>query len=107
MTTDVYVRRGKVEREPLGNWEMASPTGTRSRSHGVPRDTLLGRVPLDTVCNLMASILVALDELRAHRIIHGDLEPENIPVDLRGHVVLSDFVLSRDSINSAPSIRSR
>lgn len=55
-----------------------------------------GRVPLDTVCHLMAEILVALDELHAHRIIHGDLKPENILVDLHGHIVLSDFGLSRD-----------
>lgn len=55
-----------------------------------------GRVPLDTVCHLMAEILVALDELHAHRIIHGDLRPENILVDVHGHIILSDFGLSRD-----------
>jgi serine/threonine protein kinase len=55
-----------------------------------------GRVPLDTVCYLMAEILVALDQLHAHRIIHGDLRPENILVDVHGHVLLSDFGLSRD-----------
>ena len=55
-----------------------------------------GRVPLDTVRFLMAEILVALDELHAHRIIHGDLKPENILVDVHGHIVLSDFGLSRD-----------
>jgi serine/threonine protein kinase len=44
----------------------------------------------------MAEILVALDELHAHRIIHGDLKPENILVDVHGHVVVSDFGLSRD-----------
>ena len=55
-----------------------------------------GRVPLDMVRFLMAEILVALDELHAHRIIHGDLKPENILVDVSGHIVLSDFGLSRD-----------
>jgi serine/threonine protein kinase len=55
-----------------------------------------GRVPLDTVCHLMAEIVVALDELHAHRIIHGDLKPENILVDVHGHILLSDFGLSRD-----------
>ena len=55
-----------------------------------------GRVPLGTVCHLMAEILVALDELHAHRIIHGDLRPENILVDVGGHIILSDFGLSRD-----------
>jgi len=55
-----------------------------------------GRVPLDTVRFLMAEILVALDELHAHRIIHGDLKPENVLVDLSGHILLSDFGLSRD-----------
>ena len=55
-----------------------------------------GRVPLHTICHLMAEILVALDELHAHRIIHCDLRPENILVDVRGHIVLSDFGLSRD-----------
>jgi len=55
-----------------------------------------GPLPLDIVSHLMAEILVALDELHAHRIIHGDLKPENILVDVRGHVLLSDFGLSRD-----------
>lgn len=55
-----------------------------------------GRVPLDVVRRLMAEISVALDELHVHRIIHGDLKPENILVDVSGHVVLSDFGLSRD-----------
>jgi len=55
-----------------------------------------GRVPLDTVRFLMAEILVALDELHAHRIIHRDVKPENVLVDLSGHIVLSDFGLSRD-----------
>lgn len=53
-------------------------------------------MPLDRVCHLMAEILVALDELHAHRIIHGDLKPENILVDVHGHILLSDFGLSRD-----------
>lgn len=55
-----------------------------------------GHMPLDMVCHLVAEILVALDELHAHRIIHGDLKPENILVDVYGHIVLSDFGLSRD-----------
>lgn len=64
-----------------------------------------GRVPLDTVCHLMAEILVALDELHAHRIIHGDLKPENILVDVHGHIVLSDFGLSRDFNQLGPKHR--
>ncbi|KAF9784765.1 kinase-like domain-containing protein, partial [Thelephora terrestris] len=55
-----------------------------------------GRVPLDKVRHLMTEILVALDELHAHRIIHGDLKPENILVNVHGHVILSDFGMSRD-----------
>jgi len=55
-----------------------------------------GRLPLDMVRFLMAEILVALDELHAHRTIHGDLKPENVLVDTSGHIVLSDFGLSRD-----------
>lgn len=55
-----------------------------------------GCVPLDTVCYLMAEILIALDELHARRIIHGGLGPENILVDIHGHILLSDFGPSRD-----------
>jgi len=55
-----------------------------------------GRVPHDTVRFLMVEISVALDELHAHRIIHGDLKPENILVGVHGHIILSDFGLSRD-----------
>lgn len=58
--------------------------------------SLEGGIPLDTVRILMAEILVALDELHAHRIIHADLKPENILVGIHGHVLLSDFGLSRD-----------
>lgn len=50
-----------------------------------------------------AEIAIALEHLRLHNIIHGDLKPENIGVTSRGHLRLLDFGCS--SIVSAENPR--
>lgn len=43
----------------------------------------------------IAEIILALKELRRLGVVYRDLKPENILIDSRGHVVLTDFGLSR------------
>ena len=38
-----------------------------------------------------AEIVLGLEHLHAHGVTHGDLKSENVLVDRRGHVVLTDF----------------
>ena len=39
--------------------------------------------------------LQALDYLHYHKVVHGDLKPENVLMSARGNVTLSDFGCSK------------
>ena len=41
------------------------------------------------------SALQALDYLHYHKVVHGDLKPENVLMSARGNVTLSDFGCSK------------
>ncbi|KDQ54181.1 hypothetical protein JAAARDRAFT_413901 [Jaapia argillacea MUCL 33604] len=44
----------------------------------------------------MAQMILALEHLHAHKIIHRDVKPANIMIDARGNAILIDFGLCRD-----------
>ncbi|KAF9523456.1 kinase-like domain-containing protein [Crepidotus variabilis] len=44
----------------------------------------------------MAEMIIALTELHSRGIVHRDLKAANILIDYEGHIVISDFGLSKD-----------
>ncbi|CAF1038971.1 unnamed protein product [Didymodactylos carnosus] len=48
----------------------------------------------------LAELAMALDHLHGLGIIYRDLKPENILLDSEGHIALTDFGLSKESIHS-------
>eukprot|EP01136_Pigoraptor_vietnamica_P044440 Opistho-1_new@21198 len=55
----------------------------------------------DTACFYLAEIVMALGHLHKLGIIYRDLKPENILLDSQGHVVLTDFGLSKEAIHDS------
>lgn len=46
----------------------------------------------------LCEILLALEALHAENIIYRDLKPDNVLMDEDGHVLLTDFGLSRENV---------
>lgn len=55
----------------------------------------LRRMPEDVAKFYMIEILLAIEHLHSHNIIYRDIKPENILIDLDGHVKLADFGLAK------------
>lgn len=59
-----------------------------------------------TVKYLVCEIILALEELHKNSIVYRDLKPDNILVDGAGHLILSDFSLSKQGITETDSTNS-
>jgi len=63
----------------------------------------LGKFPEPRACFYTAEIILALSYVHELDIIYRDLKPENVLLDARGHIKLTDFGLSKEGISSSSS----
>ena len=52
----------------------------------------------DKVSFYAAELILALEYMHAHGVMHRDLKSENVLIDRRGHVKLTDFGVSKANI---------
>ncbi|KAK4700084.1 serine/threonine-protein kinase RIM15, partial [Phenoliferia sp. Uapishka_3] len=55
----------------------------------------MGELPEDWARKYIAECVVGLEYLHASGIVHRDLKPDNLLIDAKGHLKLTDFGLSR------------
>lgn len=67
----------------------------------------LGGLPEDWARKYVAEVVVAVQSLHDKGIVHRDLKPDNLLIDNRGHVKLSDFGLSRMGAVGRHTVRER
>ncbi|UJR28186.1 hypothetical protein I4U23_009439 [Adineta vaga] len=68
--------------------------------------TRLSKEVMFTECDVqfyLAELALALDHLHSLGIVYRDLKPENILLDTDGHIALTDFGLSKESIPTQDS----
>ncbi|OAR05644.1 hypothetical protein LLEC1_04762 [Akanthomyces lecanii] len=56
---------------------------------------ILGGLPEDWVQKYLAEVILGVKHLHERDIIHRDLKPDNLLIDQKGHLKLTDFGLSR------------
>ena len=56
---------------------------------------VLGVLPEDWAKKYLAEVVLGVEHLHSRGIVHRDLKPDNLLVDQRGHLKLTDFGLSR------------
>jgi serine/threonine protein kinase len=54
-----------------------------------------GQLSVDECIRLAAEIASGLDALHAHDIVHRDVKPSNVMLDMRGRAALTDFGLAK------------
>ncbi|GAA5827005.1 hypothetical protein JCM11251_002203 [Rhodosporidiobolus azoricus] len=55
----------------------------------------MGELPEDWARRYIAEVVVGLEHLHSSGVIHRDLKPDNLLIDTKGHLKLTDFGLSR------------
>ena len=55
----------------------------------------IGGLPEEWVKRYLAEVVLCVDDLHQRGIVHRDLKPDNLLIDQKGHVKLTDFGLSR------------
>ncbi|KAB8532587.1 hypothetical protein FH972_025532 [Carpinus fangiana] len=55
----------------------------------------LGALPEDWAKRYMAEVVQGVEHLHSREIVHRDLKPDNLLIDQKGHLKLTDFGLSR------------
>lgn len=61
----------------------------------------LGRLTEDQALFYFSEVLLALEHLHSKNVLYRDLKPENVLLDIDGHVRLTDFGLSKEHIGKA------
>ncbi|KAL9011215.1 MAG: hypothetical protein Q9173_003920 [Seirophora scorigena] len=56
---------------------------------------VLGGLPEDWAKKYLAEVVLGLEHLHSRGIVHRDLKPDNLLIDQKGHLKLTDFGLSR------------
>lgn len=56
---------------------------------------MMGYLPEQWTKQYISEVITGVDDMHQNGIIHHDLKPENLLIDSRGHVKLTDFGLSR------------
>tara|TARA_R110002003_G_scaffold206_7_gene15793 strand:+ start:59 stop:5359 length:5301 start_codon:yes stop_codon:yes gene_type:complete len=56
---------------------------------------VLGALPEDWAKKYLAEVVLGVEHLHSRSIVHRDLKPDNLLIDPKGHLKLTDFGLSR------------
>ncbi|KAF1999323.1 putative response regulator receiver RIM15p [Amniculicola lignicola CBS 123094] len=56
---------------------------------------VLGGLPEDWATKYLAEVVLGVEHLHSRGIVHRDLKPDNLLIDQKGHLKLTDFGLSR------------
>ena len=56
---------------------------------------VLGGLPEDWAKKYLAEVVLGVEHLHSREIVHRDLKPDNLLIDHKGHLKLTDFGLSR------------
>ena len=56
---------------------------------------VLGCLPEDWTKKYLAEVLLGIEHLHSRGIVHRDIKPDNLLIDSKGHLKLTDFGLSR------------
>ncbi|KAI9653110.1 MAG: rim15, signal transduction response regulator [Alyxoria varia] len=56
---------------------------------------VLGTLPEDWAKKYLAEVILGVEHLHSREIVHRDLKPDNLLIDQKGHLKLTDFGLSR------------